>query len=400
MPADRTTGLRPALRSVRATATTHPGLWMSRYLTHQSWDDKRAPHGYAKDRATEARDALIDAVEQNPLPPGYASAFDRWESELASDGSRIVRGYGTVGGRVVIGLGAKGAAEFGITLHHTWGVPILPGSSLKGIATVGADRYLASDEWRRRDKPAEARRGGPNAFDALFGDVEEQGAVIFHDAWFVPASGGGKNGLHRDILTVHHPEYYQKGGELTDADNPIPVPFVSASGTFLVALELHPSLDPATGARWLHAAWNALRVGLSQHGIGAKTRASYGRVELVDWSETSVAKALEQDRVDEEKETLAQATPKERHLKLLQGISNVGQLYELLRQVGKGQDPWTERPEWWSDDCELEAELRGCAQAAVELELGDRLFKSSELNAGKRKRKEVWQAVMTRAGDA
>jgi CRISPR-associated protein Cmr6 len=36
--------------------------------------------------------------------------------------------------RMVIGLGGKGTLEMGITLHHTYGFPYIPGSALKGVA--------------------------------------------------------------------------------------------------------------------------------------------------------------------------------------------------------------------------------------------------------------------------
>jgi|GEM_PF-754254 len=287
-------GRRPGLAGLQPDGSQHVGLWISRYLSHQTWHGEGAPTGYDKEVARRAKDVLIDQVAQKALPQGYKVAFDAWKQELSNgDKLRVATATATAPGRVIIGIGQKGPAEFGISLHHTWGMPILPGSSLKGIAALGAHCYLEGDTWRRRPSHAKARDGGPNAYDALFGDVEEQGAVIFHDAWLVPRMDR-TNGLHRDVLTVHHPDYYQRDAAPSDTDSPIPVPFLTASGEFLVALELHPALlRTDEHLHWLEAAWQALRAGLAHHGIGAKTNAGYGRVGLPDWAETTVVQELQ-----------------------------------------------------------------------------------------------------------
>ena len=283
--ADITRGRRDELLQVRAPNNTHPGLWLDRYLTLQTW--KRAagpaPDGYDSSSAKQAKELLITTVAGRPVATGYPEAFKRWKDGFVHDAEtppRVAMVETPSIGRVLIGSGAKGAGEFGITLHHTWGVPVLPGSSLKGIAALGADRYFADPTWRCRSDPARPRDGEPNAYDALFGTVEETAAVIFHDAWLVPSGRPPQNGLYRDVLTVHHPDYYQQDGELSDSEDPIPVPFVSASGTFLVVLELAPELDPMHHLHWLKSAWQALRRGLDRHGVGAKTNASYGRFKL------------------------------------------------------------------------------------------------------------------------
>lgn len=258
------------------TTSTHAGLWLDRFLARQTW----GPGGKEdKAESEKARAALLDGVMTIKKPDGYEAAFGAWERDLKAEPPRVALARGRTVGRLLVGAGQKNPAEFGITLHRTWGLPYIPGSSLKGIAAWGAHHGLGAD-FQRRDNSAEARPGGPNAFDALFGDVEEQGAVIFHDAWLAPGSAPG---LHRDVLTVHHPDYYQGRGAPSDTDSPTPVGFVSAQGEFLFALELHPALDPVEHGHWLRAAWEALRWGLERHGVGAKTNVGYGRVELPAW---------------------------------------------------------------------------------------------------------------------
>jgi CRISPR-associated protein Cmr6 len=74
-----------------------------------------------------------------------------------------------------------------------------------------------------------------------------------------------------DVITVHHPEYY-RGENLppADWDNPNPVPFLSATGSYLVALHGPES--------WVEAAFKILQLALAEEGIGAKTSSGYGRM--------------------------------------------------------------------------------------------------------------------------
>ncbi len=286
MPLNQGRRLAPA-----SLKSKHIGLWLDRYLELQTWHQDRVPAGYDKDRARKARDRLVQEALDSSVPQGYPEAFLTWRTELDDQSDRIAVAPAKGQGRILVGSGQKNPAEFGITLHRTWGLPYLPGSSLKGIAAWGAHHGLG-DAWLRDQE----------LHKALFGDVEEQGAVIFHDAMLLSGQGIG---LAQDVLTVHHPDYYQKDAEPSDTDSPIPVPFISAHGAFLVAIELHPSLDPVAHGHWLRAAWEALRFGLREHGIGAKTNAGYGRVELPAWEETSTGKVLakvEAERIERERQ--------------------------------------------------------------------------------------------------
>jgi CRISPR-associated protein Cmr6 len=302
-------GRRNALDHLQPTASVHPGLWIARYLTQQTVHRGDQPDELGR----KARDELLSQVVNREAPPDYRVAFNRWKAGFddAVGRGRAVAVEGAAVGRVAVGIGAKGATEVGLALHHTWGVPVLPGSSLKGIAALGAHTALEGDEWRRRHDSRLARPEGPNAFDGLFGDVEEQGAVIFHDAWWVPTAG---NGLSRDVITVHHPDYYQKGDEPSDRENPNPVPFLTAKGTFLVVVEAHPSLPDGDARAWLRAAYHCLRIGLERHGVGAKTNAGYGRVTLPEWVATTAgaAEGIEIAREADRIRRLAMATARER----------------------------------------------------------------------------------------
>ena len=84
--------------------------------------------------------------------------------------------------------------------------------------------------------------------------------------------------MHPDVMTVHHQKYY--GGERhngdviapTDFDSPNPISFVSVTGKFLLAL--------AGPQAAIDVGWTILGHGLRELGLGAKTNAGYGRMNL------------------------------------------------------------------------------------------------------------------------
>jgi CRISPR-associated protein Cmr6 len=107
------------------------------------------------------------------------------------------------------------------------------------------------------------------------GSGETIGAVVFHDALFVPGSAGDRP-YAEDVLTVHHKQYYNergRGGGPNDYDDPNPVSFltVKPGARFLLALSGAPE--------WTDFALRELLGALVEWGVGGKTAAGYGRIE-------------------------------------------------------------------------------------------------------------------------
>ncbi len=266
---------REVLRGVKILPTTHAGLWLDSYLGFQTGatDEKDS------DEVKSARMKVIEEVANNGAPEGYLKASEDRALSLLNNPERTIRDvriYRT-DGRTIVGLGQKGVIEAGITLERTWGVPILPGSSLKGVAAATAHLLTDNDSWRKApnkdSKPGES-------FAELFGTTEDRGTVIFHDAWWLPKEVSDRP-LAQDIMTVHHPKYYQnkfgdKDFQVPDGtDSPNPVSFVTTTSglAFVFCLEAQKG-DEA----WLDAAWRLLDKGLSELGVGAKTNSGYGRL--------------------------------------------------------------------------------------------------------------------------
>ena len=200
--------------------------------------------------------------------------------------------------RLIAGLGRKGPLEVGFTFHR-YGFPILPGSSVKGVARAWAflqlaerpdlnltddvnslaelDEVLSADgedegylKWRaaQRDEVQQL----VDDFRAVFGTLATAGRAVFFDA--IPAQ---LPTLELDVMNPHFPEYYQGNAPPTDWQSPVPVYFLTvAAGTeFRFGVGWRGALDEA-GQRLHRFAQEWLKAGLMNLGAGAKTSAGYG----------------------------------------------------------------------------------------------------------------------------
>jgi CRISPR-associated protein Cmr6 len=196
--------------------------------------------------------------------------------------------------RLIAGLGRKGPLEVGFTFHR-YGFPILPGSSVKGVARAWAllqiaekvgttelkelDGILSADGDKERKKYEDWKAGQPaevqklaDDFRTVFGTTAAAGRAVFFDA--IPAS---LPTLELDIMNPHYPKYYSGEEPPTDWQSPVPVYFltVAANTEFRFAVGWRGALDEE-GRRLRNLAQTWLIEGLTQLGAGAKTSAGYG----------------------------------------------------------------------------------------------------------------------------
>lgn len=325
-------GRRARLREIAPAASTNVGLWLDKHL-NRSVDD-----GAVRELVVGLRSAVRP-------PEGYKDAFARraMALELLDGGfdDGVTRFWkGVVQGRMIVGIGLASSRETGISLLHTWGVPFIPGSALKGVAASMA-REHAGDTW----KP------GGDGHRALFGDHTLGGAVVFHDAWWVPGTPDEHLPLDLDVMTVHHREYYGGSGQSDEApcdwDEPNPVAFITACGEYRIAL--------SGPANWVDAAGELLALGLAGLGVGAKTAAGYGRVELTRiLSEADRQRALAVQEQAREVEALKGIARR------FKDASNANDLVkELLRARLQGSaatavraaadELWRRNPKFWKE---------------------------------------------------
>ena len=242
---------------------SHPGLLLSRYLRIANSDQSKKDHQDDKRKLLE--DARQAAATAGRL---YKQFFQRWHDNLPPAARRTVL---SVQGRLIIGLGADNVLETGITLHHTYGVPLIPGSALKGLSA-----HYCNQVWGAAE-PKFRKQG--EYYKILFGANDDSGHIIFYDAWIDPASLTGQSdlGLVLDVMTPHHGEYYSgKNHPPSDFDDPNPIQFLSVSGTFQVAVSVDVAGDE--GLKWTQLALDLLREALAAWGVGGKTSSGYGRL--------------------------------------------------------------------------------------------------------------------------
>ncbi len=261
-------GRRPAVQAMSVKQAEHPGLWLDKYIGPLRDPDDPPPRRSKSDPDVPTpQQRLVDEVAGMGVPVAYAPFYRRWEKTLHEQ-EGVLLAPATVQGRMAVGLGAESVLETAVTLQRTYGVPYIPGSALKGLTAAYARQRLP--DWKIDSA----------AYRILFGALKTEtdpldtaGYITFFDALYIPGSALADHPLAPDVLTVHHPEYYQgKAVAPADWDSPNPVPFLSATGQYLVAL--------AGPDGWARAAFDILRLALATEGIGAKTSSGYGRLDL------------------------------------------------------------------------------------------------------------------------
>ncbi|QQS28002.1 MAG: type III-B CRISPR module RAMP protein Cmr6 [Sphingobacteriales bacterium] len=160
--------------------------------------------------------------------------------------------------RVIVGLGTDSIYETGITLHHIYGFPYIPASSIKGITN-----HYAQDQGFDL-----VQSGSKQWYDDIFGNTKQKGKITFFDAMpLTPPQ------LKPDIMNVHFPDYYGSGSKPpTDTQSPRPILFLTVENTefqFMIGCK-------EANKELLKIALSWLETALTEKGIGAKTAVGYG----------------------------------------------------------------------------------------------------------------------------
>ena len=245
--------VRHALKNILSAhgETAHPGLLLQR--------------GYPEGNGDETKTEHIARVCACRPDAYYRNAYARWRK--TTEGLRFCSVELALRSRMFTGLAGGGMVETGCAISHSYGMPYIPGSSVKGVVSAYA-----------RDRLGGGGEGdeGKHACDEIFGAPATAqrpeglaGLISFHHAWWVPDSADD-HPFVQEVVTSHHLHYYGTDGKdpATDFDSPVPNAQVAVQGSFQFVLEGEPG--------WLPLARRMLIAALSEQGIGAKTRAGYG----------------------------------------------------------------------------------------------------------------------------
>ncbi len=317
----------------------HLGLFLGRYTPRQviandAWDDR----GRVKWRDHWLKEDVLPlfGTGTTALRNLQSAVYARWRQATAGAVTFQARNKG----RLIVGLGGKDVLEVGITLHHVTGLPIIPGSALKGLArtyallviaeeqgipTLSAKKLkelreqkrlspleildvalMAADHQQREEAlmplteaPVDADLQAvkriahqldelPQArhYRAAFGSQGKSGDCIFYDAVIAALPDGRLFEL--DVMTPHFKEYYDDVNSSHptfkkaphDGQDPNPIGFVTvaAGTTFAFAVGLRARGEPQVARQ--AADW--LKQALAILGVGAKTAAGYGVFQVLE----------------------------------------------------------------------------------------------------------------------
>lgn len=277
-------------------------------LAYDAWAPTEVVDGKVSDND---RRPWLEKLAELAVSPDYARSFERWKASFSATGDRLAEL--TLASRLLIGHGNASAIDVGLTVHHTWGVPVIPGSALKGLvahyvdATYGptdaskkpweqqGDERVRADyqgvTWNRR----RIERGPGVVYRALFGAPDARqdatvrengfeagaaaGLVTFHDALYIPGSLADNKPFSADVLTVHQKGYYGSSGQSApnDYDSPNPVAFLTVRPKCRLLLAL------SGPSEWTELAAQLLADAIKHWGVGGKTAAGYGIGAVGAW---------------------------------------------------------------------------------------------------------------------
>lgn len=296
------------------------GLYFQ-YWQENTWeaDDKRKGDALKKSLTLpDTSHTQIDALNkrQSTLIAGMPS--DRRMTILAKSISPLVTG-----------VGIEHPLENGFAFLNPYGVPYLPGSSIKGVLRSAAQALIqeGDSEWNHE------------WVTTLFGlesqcktDRPQRGALTFWDS--IPGIAGGSLGM--DVMTPHYSEYYQGKATPHDAGQPNPIVFMvippNSEFTFHITCEQNYLPEPLKGESWKPLMDAAFQHAFEWLGFGAKTAVGYGAM--------SIDQKAQQRRQAEEKE---KAQQRKREEKLKQETTGLPEDAVLLYR-------WRQKEQWMSDN--------------------------------------------------
>jgi CRISPR-associated protein Cmr6 len=260
------------------TACQNLQLLLHRYVPKEAIKEEKLPNGkrIPPQRSSWLQDVVLNTSRVNERL--WEALYQRWLTLTKALGAETFQAR--LAWRMVVGLGGQSVLETDLTLDHLTGLPIIPGSALKGLtrayAVIDASKSSAQ-------KPEE----DPQEVQQVFGSKEEASRVIFFDAMPVPPKFTSRH-LHFavDIMNPHYPEYYgDKGkGQAPPSNNqsPVPVTFLTVEGAvfeFAVAprsgiIQQEEVTEGSVPEHETVLGW--LKEAIHKYGVGGKTSAGYG----------------------------------------------------------------------------------------------------------------------------
>lgn len=205
--------------------------------------------------------------------------------------------------KLIVGLGGHSVFETDIKVHHTYGVPYIPASAVKGCLR----NYIINEYFGGIEEDAEKDFNFIKIFGGIYKDEVYKGGVVFFDAF--PLNNDIT--VAKDIMTPHYD--YAKNDYRDDyAITPISF-LVIKEVRFRFPIKIRTKMYIAEkGESKLEYTQNYLVQELSKmlenHGIGAKTSVGYGFFKDIQESnkiQKEINKKIEEVKLSEELKNLS-----------------------------------------------------------------------------------------------
>jgi CRISPR-associated protein Cmr6 len=284
---------------------------------------------------------------------------------------------GDLGGRLLINLAGGVQENAGISLDRSFGLPLIPGSAVKGVSrhhALWAIRNCEDESQKKRllqsailifgfggqdlELRSNKKREPITNWAWALGDSQPLLREVLHDlklgndfkgmVSFLPATPASEQNLRivaEGITphTVQKDNQREKAGDEATRVIPLTFPAVERGSQFSFSLILNRQIDGVTEtghADLLDQAMTWLKSAVTGSGIGAKTSAGYGwfvidegaaekrhaQAKALAVSEAAKAAALQQERETEEAEAqrVAQLSPIQRHVEEIKELDDNG----------------------------------------------------------------------------
>ncbi len=184
---------------------------------------------------------------------------------------------------LVTGMGMEHPLENGFAFLNPYGLPYLPGSSIKGVVRAAAQDLSETEEKGWSEAGINLR---------LFGSEDSEnsrgGALTFWDA--IPEIAGGS--LTMDVMTPHYGDYYQGKSTPHDAGQPNPIVFMVIPPQSEFSFHVTADLRLLAGiGDWKTLLLTAFEYAFEWLGFGAKTAVGYGAMRRMSADEQKEARA-------------------------------------------------------------------------------------------------------------
>jgi len=238
---------------------------------------------------TGKNSALESVLTLGAFAEKAATALHARQKECLTEAALVIEAVATA--PFVTGMGLAHPLENGFAFLNPYGLPYLPGSSIKGVLRQAVRELIGGKDshWStEKIYPISEGENPPihySMLDVLFGlETEDRatehfrGVLTFHDT--IPEIAGNK--LSVEVMTPHQSHYYKDGLSPHDSGKLIPIFFLAlppkSKFTFYVTCDKQrlQRIAPQLLDTWQPDLTDAFAHAFDWLGFGAKTAVGYG----------------------------------------------------------------------------------------------------------------------------